>query len=1585
MMPYIVDLNLIRGDSTDNYISKLLIYSRYLEMQIFYLDETGTTNMPILLFTGYIMLIYTKPELAIQKYHATKLILLSENLNGQEHSILGNYFRFHTKMYKSTDQIEYFQSNNPTGRTLNYPLSLEINSCLSGKDKYYYILNYNRAEDERILYLDLIYGIASKARVVNTVNSFYWNNLINNDMVDINNLQITLGQNYQHADVVEIQCQTPLLVNAYYNTPNEEYLDLKKGNVAIKTLSPNGNILITLDPLISGMLFCSISLFNPNEDPDMTFYYGTGYTQNLKGNCLKLTTLYSSPSNISVINNGNSNTRFILKIGYGVEKESDWKEEKTNLYGALFRNNNKYIYKFPHGFNKRNFTNVEFLVKPLKKDTEPLSPNTKFCYSTSLGNSIDTSKENCFRTGVSIPYTLNFVNPLIAPKNYSVNFDEIFYYITFSPYDYSQYISLDITETKYDIEQRGVEGIPTVLNFGKNYEKGIILTIPEQNSINKIFVQLQACVAQNNNITYTNLDSYSKEIIDQGKLDKNSRMFTYSLDNNRMETEIDFKGYLNDKVFVKHIGINDVNIKLEEYSATWVESKNTVKIVKPIKNSEAFDITVLIGKKGQFDDYTLCTFVETPFDRYITLGDYVSTFVSVSSDIILHYVDFSKLSEYTIGYEFDLLVYAVQKYKTKIEVLYNVISGKVGKISGMEEINGKIPDKNNYATQLFMKNTTSNNYLCYNFENEPTGDISSLKIFPDSKTGLPISKVICTFVKSTASTEEMIAAVNVAEKSYNNLCVGGSYDEGMTYDALINSKSIKNGNTKLAILVKYGTEGKRQNEELSEESVMMNITIRTTGYLIDKEDYEYNEEEKLTLVPYVLDLKKIREMQTENYHSKVLIYSNSRELEMYYIQSGTPGYLFSGNILMLYTNEDVINEKYNGASTMILLTNPFSKQNQVIIGEHFRFKVSFFNSAKTIQYYVSANPEGRPLNNPTSIEMLSCDQPYYYILNYHQTEEDRKLHIDTIFGEINTTKFADQLNHDSWDSFVSYMTEFKGDEYIIKAQTRYHIDVFEVTCKTPLLLNVYYTDEANPKKSNLQQGDVSILTLEPNAKDSLTFIENLKGSRFLYSFSVQRKYGAPDILIEFENKNENIQVNKNGIYIHNTTDHYSSVIISNKQLSGDDNTKIYFKFGYNIDETFTKIENDIYNIQTEDRTDNIFVYAFKNGEDRLNYTKVNFTVSTTYQNVKFCYSTNLGTFIYPSTQNCFRVGEKNSYTITIINPYIMYKNYYTGEGVMDYFVSFKTENKDFNITILPELIRYNTTNRNFPDIPNTLIINKEEKTILTNPDNKEYLFVQMEICSENSSVTYEFNNGFNGESLGYNGAINSGMKYNYRSISNTKLDTELIIKTSNQDVNMFIRHTGIDNMLYPNVRNININYKDKKLTFSQPIIAEEFKYTILLDKKLNIEKQHYTLCSFSQNKKMAYYTDSVTSSAQEVSYELDFENNSKLKGYEDFEVLILAEEINNGKMMILSDVYSPSEGDGNGGDGNRMALIIVIIALTLVFVLGGIWFYLYLRRLKNRKKVPLMAKPTGMAEIDGTDAGQKLVESMSQSQAAEKQ
>ena len=1592
MMPYIIDLKAIRG-SKDNYISKLLLYSRYLEMQMYYLDETNEYNMPLLLFTGGIMLIYTKPALALQKYHSTKLILLTENLNGQEHTILGNNFRFHTKMFKSTDQIEFFLSNNPTGRTLNYPLSLEINTCTSKNNKYYYILNYNRAEDERILYLDLLYGVMSKARVVTSINSNHWDELIRDDMKEITEMQMTLSKISQHIDVIEIQCQTPLLANAYYNTPDEQYLDLKKGNIAIKNIPSQDNIKITLDPYLSGILYTSISAYNANGDSDLTVNYDSGNSIDVQGNSLKISMLYSIPKSVSIVNNGKSASRIIFKIGYGVEGETDWIEEKTNYKGALYSNENKFVYKFPYGFDKRNFTTVDVIVKPLKKDTEPESPNIKFCYSTSMGMAIDTSKENCFRTGANIHYTLTFINPLIVRKNY--NSVDLNYYVTFSPFDYSKYISLEIYENKYEIEKRGVEGVPTILNFEEGYEKGIILSMPADSTNNKIFVQLQACaVSENDNITYTNLNAYSKETISSGKLKKSSRLTTYTLDNNKMETEIDFKGFANDKVFVKHMGVNNVDVSVGDYSAIWIESYNTVSITKPIKDKEAFRITVLVAPKGHFDDYSLCTFFETPYDKYSTLGDYVATFTSVESDIVTHYIEFNSIPGYEVGKEFDLLVYAVQVNKMKVEVLYNVISGKVGKIDGLDGITGKIPKKEDYVTQLFIKNTTkSSNYLFYNFNNKPTGNIASLKIFAEKNEGMLVSKVICTFVESNASPETMIKAVNEAERTFNNLCTGESFKDSNGYDALINTKNIDNGKTKLVLLVKYGMgNDKNKIKDINEDIVMMNITIRTTGLKVDKEEYEYNEDEGLTYVPYVFDLKEIREMQKENYHSKVLIYSSTREMDMFYIQDGAPVELFSGNIMMVYTNEEVIKEKYNGASTMILLTDSLKNKKQPPFGEKFKFKVYFFDSSKTMQYFVSANPNGRPLNNPTSIEILDCDQPYTYILNYHHTEGNRMLHIDTIFGEINTTKFADQLNALSWDTFIQGMSEFKGDELVIKGQTKYHIDVFQVTCKTPLLLNVYYTDETNPTKSNLQQGDMTILTLHPNTKDSLSFVDKVYGGVLLYSFSVHRKYGEPNIYVQFEDKTEDdFPVDKNGIYIvkvfTNKTDPYRLITIYNKQLTGDDTTKVYFKFAYNIDENFTKIQNDMYNIQTKDRRDNIFAYIFKNGEDRLNYTKVDFKVTTESDNVKFCYSTNIGAFINPSTQNCFRVGAKNPYTISVMNPYIMSKNNYIKKNENDYhnyYVSFKTTDKDLNITIIPNITMYDTLNRNLVDEPKTLKINKEGKTILTNPVNKEYVFIQMAVCSANSPARYEIKNAFNGKVLKENGQIQSNSKFIYENILNINLDTELVIKTNYKDVDMFVKHTGLGEEFNRDVKPISIKYEDKKIIFNQPIVNEQFKYTILIDKKDNIKNQQYTLCSFAKKGRFAPLTIELTSAEREIKVDFDFEKDKELEDFKEFDALVLAEETGYGKMMILSDIFTSDKdkSDDSSAKQTRTALIVVIIVLSVICILGGVAVFLYLRKLKSQPRRAIIAKPTDFSDIEGTDQ-EKLVESMSKSVSME--
>ena len=132
--------------------------------------------------------------------------------------------------------------------------------------------------------------------------------------------------------------------------------------------------------------------------------------------------------------------------------------------------------------------------------------------------------------------------------------------------------------------------------------------------------------------------------------------------------------------------------------------------------------------------------------------------------------------------------------------------------------------------------------------------------------------------------------------------------------------------------------------------------------------------------------------------------------------------------------------------------------------------------------------------------MFSCDQPYY-ILNYHVVEDERILHIDTLFGDINTVKIATTLTVDDWYDLVSKIEEFSGSQYLIKKQTKYHIDVLEVTCQTPLSLNIYYTVPYNPKKSNLEEGDISLIILPPGMAENFSFKGGLTGY-FVYSFTI---------------------------------------------------------------------------------------------------------------------------------------------------------------------------------------------------------------------------------------------------------------------------------------------------------------------------------------------------------------------------------------------------------------------------------------------------------------------------------------------------
>ena len=142
---------------------------------------------------------------------------------------------------------------------------------------------------------------------------------------------------------------------------------------------------------------------------------------------------------------------------------------------------------------------------------------------------------------------------------------------------------------------------------------------------------------------------------------------------------------------------------------------------------------------------------------------------------------------------------------------------------------------------------------------------------------------------------------------------------------------------------------------------------------------------------------------------------------------------------------------------MILLTQTISESKE-INEEEDKFKANYFKSNETIQYFLSRNPKGRLLNKPTSIEMNSCDKPYYYILNYHSYEGKRIFLLENVFWEIKTIKIATEINNNDWHDFIKNLKSFDGNKYQIEEQKKYHFDILEIIYKTLLLLNIYYTN-----------------------------------------------------------------------------------------------------------------------------------------------------------------------------------------------------------------------------------------------------------------------------------------------------------------------------------------------------------------------------------------------------------------------------------------------------------------------------------------------------------------------------------------------
>jgi len=1576
LIPYIVDLIKIRGEETDeNKISKILFYSRNSELQMYYIPEDD--KVPIKLFNGNIALAYTKPELAIQKYHATTLILISQDL---VEDAVEDSFRFHTKMFRSEDQIEFFVSQNPQGRTLNFPLSFEMNVCTSTNKKLYYLLNYNRPEPLRNLHLEMVFGAYSRARIAREIAYDTWDNLLSSGMSEIENYQTYLPEKSQHIDVIEIECISPLLINAYYTYDNYPYQNVRPGEIVVRDLLPTAVFKFTTEPQKDRLFYYSLSLFNSLENPNITIRFSDGYEENIFGNILKETFTEHTPTEISIANNIRTKTRFIFKVGLNVENGNEWKKDTSaKIDGTLFVNNNVYVYKFPFGYSSKSYTKVDFTVNGINAQVE----NVKFCYSTNLGVAMDTSKENCFRTGKDIPYTLTFINPQIVSKNYETSIDK--YYITFRPFLVHEYIKLDITENKYETTSRNDEGYAKQITLVEK-KASSILSLPLYHT-NNILIQIRACAPLNYPLSYKLYNAFTQEFLKEGKTYFYKDIpygIIVNTESTYLETEVKFEANQDEtttpiSAFLKHTAIGSNRIIFQEgyTEISFDDTKNSISFKKPIINEE-FIVTIIVDYRGALEKYTQCDLAFTDKSR---IGKYSKSFISVSSNLLVHFIDFGSFN-FIEGTEFDLLVYIEERYNFKLEFLYPLFQGKVGKLSGVETVQ-KYTEDNRYATLNFQYDLNSN-YLSFDFPRTPTGKVASLKILsPTAK----VNKVGCVFVSKNALESTMISAVNSAMVENKNKCLDLGSKSKNEFNALINADYFEDNN-RLVIQVLYDPLD-NNNEDLKIEEITINIKVSGDTF----GDYygEFDFDEKLAPTPYVVNLEDIRQKKVnDKYVSKLLLYSSTTKMSMHYIsdQSTVPIKLFEGNIMLIYTNPDLIYQKYNNAKIMILTTDAIGQTQNVL-------NVKYFDSDAQIQYYLGSNPEGRVLNNPTAIEMTSCNLPYYYILNYNKVEDGpRILHLDTIFGETESIKIATSLDYTSWDKLVENMVEFDAEQIILPETTNYPFDILEVKCKIPLLINLYYVDPNNIKTEDIDLGDIVILTLSGGAQQTLNLKKDLVGI-FAYSFNAFKGYNElPDIRVSFANDpDSDFLVTKNGLHVLERSTNYQSITIENLDRSSGLSTRIIFKFGYVIESIFEHKGNGVYqNINDPERNINLYAYRYDIYEKKLNYSGVDLEISTNEDNVKFCYSTNIGTYITPSITNCYRVGKNNPYTISTRNPFVMYRNYYY-ENNNNYYVGFRTIEINQNIVITPKPIAYGTIERNLEGVQNKVtIIGDSEKseysTILTSPEKgTAYLFTHIHVCTKGQPLSYEFYNAYNGTYLGYKGYIMADTSFNYLSVPNTKLDTELKLM-GNKDVEVFVKHVGVEKQYYPVVNPIKFNYNSTThlLSWSQPIDGESFKYSIYIDKIGNILNKGYTLCSIVDISKLGRYSTEFTTNLKSPYLVLDF-TNPDLVDCKEFDVIIVAEQTYNGKLTILSPVYN-SRGESSDDKkqeepkkdddgGSNTGLIIIIIILSVIIIAGGVIAFFIVRKYKSKTTMVQDGKATSMAMLGNTQ-NDKLVESQAQ-------
>jgi hypothetical protein len=586
-------------------------------------------------------------------------------------------------------------------------------------------------------------------------------------------------------------------------------------------------------------------------------------------------------------------------------------------------------------------------------------------------------------------------------KEYELN-DDLNYYVSLKPTNSEDEIDIKVELNTYDTTERNFEGVGNKLEL-TNGQKSTILTAPE-NKEEYILLQISSC--DNSKISFGIINGFnpSEQIVPDTEIPENSKLYYHIYKNIFLENEVKITGNNNAKVFVKHGGIIDVytpDIK-ESYPLSFDQELNQLIVESPLENTEKMKYTILVGKKGELSsqDISLCSFVELTGP----LSNYNRTIISYQNRLSVS-INFNKVG-LKAGETFEAIVLIEQQFNSKMAFLTDLFTGVVGEIKteSITEIKNTYDLDNDY---VFSYQTATTDKLSYYFSYQPTEifevPVGAFSIELNTSFTGSFSDVYCAFVNEGEDAQTMVEAIEDIEIDENSYCIGGrSTTNEKIYNFMFKYSYTKDNKPRKLVI-------KISNEEYASGGFTVYVRKGSNTYIKQtdfeaQEEYGRQEEYKKSIMPYIVDLEKIRGDDTQpDYVSKLLIYSQHLEMQMYYIdeteEKNAPLLLFTGNIMLVYTKYNLAVQKYH-SSKLILLSENLNGQEHSSLGNTFRFHTKMYKSTDQLEYFVSNNPNGRTLNYPLSAEMNICtssNNKYYYILNYNKPEDRRILYLDLVF------------------------------------------------------------------------------------------------------------------------------------------------------------------------------------------------------------------------------------------------------------------------------------------------------------------------------------------------------------------------------------------------------------------------------------------------------------------------------------------------------------------------------------------------------------------------------------------------------------